>query len=79
MIANSVDFAYCLSMTKLEKIEREIEALAPQDVRALAEWLDELRERLWDDEMERDALSGKLDALAAEAMADIVAGHVKPL
>ena len=66
-------------MTKLEKIEREIEALPPQDVRALGEWLDELRERLWDQEMERDALSGKLDALAAEAMAEHLAGKTTPL
>jgi hypothetical protein len=79
IIAISADFAYYPPMTKLEKIEREIEALPPQDVRALGAWLDELRERLWDEQMERDALAGKLDALAAEAMADIAAGRVKPL
>jgi hypothetical protein len=66
-------------MTQLEKIEREIEALPPQDVQALGAWIDELRERLWDEQMERDALAGKLDGLAAEAMADIAAGRVKPL
>ena len=66
-------------MTKLEKIKRRIEALPPQELRALGEWLDELREKLWDEQMERDALSGKLDTLAAEAMADIAAGRVKPL
>jgi hypothetical protein len=70
---------YFPPMTKLEKIEREIETLPPQDVQALGAWLDELRERLWDEQMERDALAGKLDLLAAEAMADIAAGRVKPL
>ena len=34
-------------MTKLEKLEREISALPPQDVHALGKWLDELREQLW--------------------------------
>jgi hypothetical protein len=66
-------------MTKLEKIEREIESLPPQEMRALAAWFADLRERLWDEQMERDALAGKLDGLAAEAMADIAAGRVKPL
>ncbi len=66
-------------MTKLEKIERAIEALPSQDVRALGVWLDDLREKLWDEQIEGDALSGKLDELAAEATADIAAGRVKPL
>jgi hypothetical protein len=66
-------------MTKLEKIERGIEALPQRDVRALGAWIDEMRERLWDGQMERDALAGKLDALAGEATADIAAGRVRPL
>jgi hypothetical protein len=66
-------------MTKLEKLEREIEALPPQEMRALAAWFDDLRERLWDEQMKRDALSGKLDKLAEEAIADIAAGRVRPL
>jgi hypothetical protein len=66
-------------MTKLEKLEDEISALPPEDVRALGEWLDELREQLWDRQIERDAQSGKLDKLIAEAKADIAAGRVKPL
>jgi cytochrome c553 len=66
-------------MTKLEKLEREIEALPPQDMRALAAWFADLRERLWDEQMERDALLGKLDKLADEAIADIAAGRVRPL
>ena len=67
------------AMTKLEKIEREIEALPPGDVYALGKWFDELREQLWDEQIERDADAGKLDGLIAEAMADIAAGRVKPL
>ena len=66
-------------MTKLEKLEREIEALPPQDVRALGAWLDELRARLWDQQIENDLANGKLNALIAEAKADIAAGRVKPL
>jgi hypothetical protein len=66
-------------MTKLEKLEREIEALPPQDMRALAAWFAELQANQWDEQMERDALLGKLDKLADEAIADIAAGRVRPL
>ena len=64
-------------MTKLEKIERDIEALPPKDVHLLSKWLTEFREQLWDKQIE--AGSPALDALADEAMADIAAGRVKPL
>ena len=70
---------YFQFMTKLEKIEREIETLAPQDVIALGLWLDELREKLWDVQIEHDATSGKLDRLAAETRAEIAAGRFKAL
>lgn len=66
-------------MTKLEKLEREVEALPPQDMQAFAAWFDEFRERLWDEQIERDSVSGKLDKLAEAAMADIAAGRVKSL
>jgi hypothetical protein len=70
---------YLFVMTKLERLEREIESLPPQDVHALGKWLDDLREQLWDKQIERDAHAGKLDKLIAEARADIAAGRVKPL
>jgi hypothetical protein len=53
-------------MTKLEKLEREIESLPPQDMRALAVWFAELREKLWERSIE--AGSPELDALAAQAL-----------
>jgi hypothetical protein len=76
-IATSADFAYCSSMTKLEKIEREIEALPPQEMRALAAWFSELRERLWEREIETG--SPEMDALAARALEEHQAGKTTPL
>jgi hypothetical protein len=64
-------------MTKLEKLEREIESLPPQDVRTLGAWIDELRERLWDQAIE--AGSPALDALAEQALAEHKAGKTTPL
>lgn len=66
-------------MTKLQMIEREIEALSPEELKSLGAWFDELRAQAWDDQMERDAKSGKLDKLFARAKSDIAAGRVKPL
>ena len=64
-------------MTKLEKIEREIEALPPQEMRALAAWFSDLREKLWEREIE--AGSPEMDALAAQALDEHRAGKTTPL
>ena len=64
-------------MTKLEKIEREIEALPPQEMRALAAWFADLREKLWEREVE--AGIPELDALAAQAIDEHRAGKTTPL
>ena len=55
-------------MTKLETIQADIEQLSPSEVARLCAWLDELNERLFDEAIERDAKSGKLDKLAARAL-----------
>lgn len=64
-------------MTKLEKIEREIESLDPKEMRALAEWFADLREKLW----ERDIEAGipEIDALAEQAIKEHRAGKSTPL
>jgi hypothetical protein len=66
-------------MTKLEKIEQEIASLAPADIHKLADWIADYRAELWDRQMEKDVAAGKLDKLAAEALADHMAGRTKPL
>lgn len=54
-------------MTQLQDIEDAIERLPPEQFRELAEWLRERDQQLWDDQLDRDAESGKLDFLFAEA------------
>jgi hypothetical protein len=66
-------------MTKLEKIEQDISALDPMDVRKLADWLDEYKAELWDRQMEADAKAGKLDKFIEEARREIAEGKVRPL
>jgi hypothetical protein len=73
------NYANIRNMTKLEKIEQEIAALDPKDVRKLADWLDDYKAELWDRQIEADAKAGKLDELAEQALADHRAGRTRPL
>ena len=55
-------------MTKIESLEKEIEKLSPPELRALRLWFAELDSELWDQELESDVASGKLDRLADAAV-----------
>ena len=44
-----------------------------------ARYLQELREELWDKQIEADAKAGRLDKLMEEAKQDFLAGRCKPL
>ena len=62
-------------MTKLEQIQATIEALTPGEIARLRDWLDNLDARMFDEKIARDAKSGKLDALMADARANLKAGR----
>jgi hypothetical protein len=54
-------------MTRLEQLEHEIQQLSPSEFAELRTWLLERDWEEWDKRIERDAVSGKLDRLFAEA------------
>jgi hypothetical protein len=66
-------------MTKLENLEKAVENLTPDELAAFRAWFDEFQERLFDEKIERDARAGKLDNLAAKAIADDKAGRTRDL
>lgn len=66
-------------MTKLEQIQSSIEGLSSSDVARLREWLDELDARLFDEKIERDANSGRLDSLMEKAKGNMRAGRGEDL
>lgn len=66
-------------MSTVAEIESAIKKLKPEDVWRVGDWLDELREELWDKQIEADARTGKLDKLMEEAKQDYLAGRCKPL
>ena len=56
-------------MTKIETLEKEVEELSPQELRAFRRWFADFDAELWDQELERDVAAGKLDRLADAAVA----------
>ena len=66
-------------MTKVEKLERQIESLSPDNLSKLRAWFFELDARLWDQQIEADSKAGKLDGLLAEALANYRAGKTREL
>jgi hypothetical protein len=66
-------------MTRLEKIEREIEALGPQELARFRAWFAEYDAQKWDASFEADAAAGKLDKLADGALAAHRSGRTRAL
>lgn len=66
-------------MTKLEKIEQDIEALGPGELARFRAWFAEFDAANWDAEIEADANAGRLDELAGNALAAHRAGRSRPL
>jgi hypothetical protein len=66
-------------MTTVDQIEAAILQLPPDDFRRLSAWFQQLDQARWDEQFERDAQAGKLDALAQEAIRDFKAGKARKL
>ncbi len=62
-------------MSKVENVEREIQALSPQELAAFRQWFAAFDAEAWDSQFEADVLAGKLDALAERALRDHAAGE----
>jgi uncharacterized protein YfaT (DUF1175 family) len=57
-------------MSKVESLEHEVEKLTPEELKVFREWFAAYDADAWDREMERDVAAGRLDRLAAEALAE---------
>ena len=66
-------------MSKVEKIEQEVQALSPEELAKFRAWFLEYDWAAWDRQIERDAQAGRLDDLANKALRDHAAGKTKPL
>ena len=66
-------------MTKLQMLEEEIKKLSPEEMAQLREWLLQLDAEQWDQEIDQDAASGRLDGVFEKPMADHRAGKSREL
>jgi hypothetical protein len=66
-------------MSKIERIEQEIQALSPEELVQFRAWFLEYDWAIWDRQIERDAEAGRLDDLAARALRDHAAGKTTPI
>ena len=62
----------------LQELERAVQTLPSSEFEEFSDWFDEWRTEQWDRQIEQDALAGKLDHLAEEALADFRAREVYP-
>ena len=66
-------------MTEIEKIEKRIEGLSPEELAKFRSWFVEFDARVWDRQIEADSKAGKLDRLANSALADYKSGRSKEI
>jgi hypothetical protein len=64
-------------MNRVEEIEHAIQQLDPEEFARIAERVHALEEARWDAELDRDARTGKLDFLIAEAREDRKHGRLR--
>lgn len=66
-------------MGDVKTIEKAVESLPPSDLAQFRRWFAEFDATAWDKQIDQDATSGKLDGLAADALADYSAGSPREL
>ena len=63
----------------VENIEKAIRHLPPDQLREFRAWYEKFDSDAWDEQIEADAVSGKLDAIADAAIAAHIAGKSKKI
>lgn len=63
----------------VQEIEIAITKLPITDIEALLKWLEEYHEQIWDEQIEQDLETGRLDSLLDEVDKEYEAGLSKPL
>ena len=66
-------------MTKLERIEREIESLGPNELARFREWFANYDAAEWDASIAKDTAEGRLESLAKQALQDHRRGRTRAL
>lgn len=66
-----------MDMGSIEEIERAIEKLPPEEFLRIARWIREREQQRWEERLDRDSASGRLDFLFEEAKAESEDGGLR--
>jgi hypothetical protein len=66
-------------MSSIEEIEKAVESLAPRELARFRAWFDNFESARFDEKIERDVQSGKLDELAKKALTNHRSGGSREL
>ncbi|HSF16022.1 MAG TPA: hypothetical protein VLK65_10770 [Vicinamibacteria bacterium] len=66
-------------MRKVERLEKEIKGLSPEELAEFREWFLAFDWAAWDRQLEHAIQAGKLDDLSEEALREYAAGKTKPI
>jgi len=66
-------------MSKVEKLEKQVQSLSPEELAQFRAWFREFDWAVWDAQVETDIRRGKLDALAEKALRDHADRKTTPL
>lgn len=66
-------------MSRVEDIEKSVQALSPQELASFREWFARFDESRWDEKFEHDVSVGKLSELSSAALAAHRAGKSREL
>ena len=63
----------------VQELEKAVTQLPSPEMAQFKAWFEEYQADLWDQQIERDAVAGRLDALAEQASREFEAGRCLPL
>jgi len=66
-------------MSEIEEIEKRIRKLSPEELAEFRAWFIEFDHLVWDEQIEADSRSGKLDGIVTEALAEFKAGNAREI
>ena len=66
-------------MTQVQRIEEEVASLPKVELAQFRAWFESFDAKQWDKQIEKDIVSGKLDNMANEAIADFKKGNYKEI
>jgi len=66
-------------MSELERIEKAVQTLNREQLLEFQRWFDAFVAQQWDHAFEKDASTGRLDAVADEALKEFEQGRFKEL